>query len=151
MTTFRLFHRTEAEFATGILKEGFREDINNGAKSLFPTMQAHRGVYLSDIPVNCQDGAKGDVLLEVLFDMSEIEMSHRFEFIPEPVDQDDGTTPVPMFAPYREFLVPAAFVNAHSKIRLVAEDDADELDIWAGEVREKRWADYHQKYPGETT
>ena len=53
------YHRTNA--AESILKEGFRD--NNGlVGALYLGIE---GVFLSNVPLDCNEGAKGNQLLEV--------------------------------------------------------------------------------------
>ena len=80
---FRLFHRTEAEWAQAIMQEGFKEDVNNSLISAAFMSAAGSGVFLSDIPVDGIDGAKGEALIELLFSLSEDEIASKFELVYE--------------------------------------------------------------------
>ncbi len=129
----RLFHKTESEFAECILRDGFRDDINNSLKSLAVMDQLGNGVFFSDIPVGCTDGAKGETLIEALFDLPLTELSEKYEH-----QYDDG------LSPFREFQIPAAIVNAHARLRILGAEEADELETWAVEERYRRWRHWEE-------
>lgn len=118
---FRLFHRTRAEVVEAILRDGFRDS----EQWLGCSGSDLEGVFLSDIPVTCQDGAKGEALIEVIFDIPEHEISSQFEFL------DEGQL-------FREFMVPAQFIREHAKLRLLIDEEIEELECWAVEVRLRR-------------
>jgi hypothetical protein len=75
------------------------------------------GVWLGDSPMDMNEGAKGDQVLQVEF--------------PNDVDLGDFEV-VKEHKPYREWCVPAALINAQATVTLMSDDDVDEL------VRE-RW------------
>ena len=85
-----LYHRTSAAIAERILSEGFRD-----ATGTYLTLNEHTGVWLSNVPLDVNEGAKGDTLLQV--ELPE-KMIAKFEWI------EDGK-------PYREWLVPALLIN----------------------------------------
>jgi hypothetical protein len=99
------YHRTNA--AEAILRDGFLD--NNGLCG------AHHagieGVFLSDVPLDCNDGAKGDQLLEIalpsLHDISDYELI------------EDGK-------PYREWCVPAEILNRYARTRLLKQEEENE-------------------------
>jgi hypothetical protein len=99
MTIF--YHRTTEAGARIILREGFRDAIGN-----YLTGEKHKGVWLSNIPLDCNEGAKGDVLLRVEMPMRGLK---KFEWI------EDGK-------PYREWLVPAELINKQAKVSVEVED-----------------------------
>jgi len=102
-----LYHRTYCEPARRIiLEEGFRDGTGTYLTHL--TQQTWSGVWLSDEPLDENEGARGDTLLEVHTDLSESELS-TYEW----AEEGKG---------YREFLVPASIVNSRSRIQ-IAEDD----------------------------
>lgn len=84
----RVYHSTPV--AETILKEGFRDNVGFYMLSVPVT-----GVWLSDTPLSCNEGAKGDVVLRL--EIPE-EALLSFEVI------EEGK-------PYREFCVPANVVN----------------------------------------
>jgi len=98
----KLFHRTPQ--AASILKDGFRD-----GEGTYLTETMHRGVWLSDRPLDFGQGAKGNDLL--LLDIPEDDIS-PFEWI------EEGK-------PYREFLVPAEIINRFGPPDHVDEDEYD--------------------------
>jgi hypothetical protein len=97
------YHRTTEASARSILHEGFRDSVG-----YFLTSQKHKGVWLSDVPLDCNAGAKGDVLLRVEMPMRGLKK--RYEWI------EDGK-------PYREWLVPAELLNRQAKVSVEVEAD----------------------------
>lgn len=97
----KCYHRTRVESAEQILKDGFR-DATGG----FLTDELHSGVWFSDVPLTCNEGAKGEVVFEV-----EIpdEMFAAKEW------PEEGK-------PYREALLPAEIVNLHGPPAVVEHD-----------------------------
>jgi hypothetical protein len=86
-----LYHNTTRENAESILREGFRDHTDE-----YMTTQLHTGVWLSDTPLDENEGPCSEALLVLQLD--EVTVAH-FEWI------EDGKG-------YREFLVPAAIVNS---------------------------------------
>lgn len=97
----RLYHRTTSANAASILTRGFKDAVGR-----YMTEEAHEGVWLSDRPLDANEGANGDTLLVVDLDVAAEELADKFEW------EEEGK-------PYREFLVPAALVNANGKIAVV--------------------------------
>jgi hypothetical protein len=97
-----LYHRTTEEAAAAILTGGF---INH--TDYYGGTRLHTGVWLSDQPLDINEGAQGDVLLEVA-GLSETDIRHC-EWI------EDGK-------PYREWLIDAAIINTDATIRRVTSD-----------------------------
>jgi hypothetical protein len=95
----RVYHRTGA--AQSILSRGFREGVG-----FYLTSRVHRGVWLSDRPLDENDGAFGDTVLAVKIPIRELRSS-------EWVEEGKG---------YREFLVPARVVNSFGPPRVVDHD-----------------------------
>lgn len=106
----RLFHRTKADNARAILAGGFRD-----AEGRYLTDQTFRGVWLSDRPLNINQGADGDTLLEVALDVGEAELAEW-----EWVEEDK---------PYREFLIPASVVNGRGKVRVMSDEEESSLEV----------------------
>lgn len=96
----RLIHRTFA--ADAILAEGFRDGHGR-----YLTTQCLSGVWLSDRPLDIDEGADGDTLLELDIPEHEIE---SYEWV------EDGKG-------YREYLVPAEIVNRYGPPRSVATEE----------------------------
>jgi len=99
----RLFHRTSAETAEAILKSGFKDGTGS-----YLTAQEYSGVWLSDVPLDPNEGAFGDILLEVMLNVPEQELE-QFEW------KEEGKG-------YREWLVPALLINSKAVVRIVAEE-----------------------------
>ena len=70
-----------------------------------------QGVFLSDAPVDCNEGAQGDQLLEVTLS----ECCCDFDYY-ELVEQHASSKS------YRESCLPVAVLNSHAEIRLLEED-----------------------------
>jgi len=92
----RLFHRTFA--AASILSEGFRD-----GHGMYLTNQCFSGVWLSDKPLDINEGADGDVLLALDIPGQEVE---SYEW------KEEGKG-------YREFLVPAEIVNQYGPPKII--------------------------------
>jgi hypothetical protein len=99
-----LWHRTEAASATVIMKIGFQDGCGS-----YGTTRESSGVFLSDRPLDENEGACGDALLRVSLDCAEDEIGD-FEWVEED-------------KPYREWQIPASFVNARSKVVLCELDE----------------------------
>ena len=99
-----LYHRTTQDAAQAILAEGFRDGTGT-----YLTDSLHTGVWLSDQPLDANEGAVGDTLLEMRMPAHVVE---AYEWVQE------GW-------PYREFLIPAALVNAYGPPRIVPDDDVN--------------------------
>ena len=103
----RFYHRTTGARAATILADGFRD-----ATGEYLTQQEHTGVWLSDVPLDANEGTSGDALLEVAIDGTEIA---QYEWVQEP-----------SFG-YREWLVPAALLNSRAQVRLLTDEEEDAL------------------------
>jgi hypothetical protein len=101
----KLYHRTTASRAEAILRDGFKDGTGH-----YLTDQLHSGVWLSNEPLDCNEGATGDVLLEVE-GLIDAELA-AYEWV------EEGKT-------YREWLIPAAIVNTKATVRIV--DDEGEI------------------------
>ncbi len=94
-----LFHRTDKEAADAILRDGFRDACGS-----YGTTHNHRGVWFSNVPLDENEGACGDVLLRVAARFSYKQLA-AYEWVSE----RNG---------YREWLIPASLVNAHAKVTI---------------------------------
>jgi hypothetical protein len=106
-----LYHRTTAAAAQQIVREGFRD-----AEGYYLTDRLWRGVWLSDVPLDSSDfGGPPDAttLLRVTVDLDEEALS-EWEWV------EEGK-------PYREWLAPAALVNAHGTVEILTEEEEWEL------------------------
>jgi hypothetical protein len=101
-----LYHRTSRESAKQIQADGFRDGVGN-----YLTENSHSGVWLSNVPLDENEGASGDVLLEITVSLTEADVS-KYEW----AEEGKG---------YREFLIPAELLNPSMQMRIV-EDRADQ-------------------------
>lgn len=90
----KLYHGTTLTARTAILADGFRDGCGH-----YMTRREHRGVWLSDRLLDENEGVSTEAVLIVDIDASLI---GPYEWVNEPS------------MGYREFLVPAAILNAHS-------------------------------------
>jgi hypothetical protein len=118
-----LYHRTDS--AGKILAEGFR-DCARGLGEIFGPR-----VWLSASPLDCNEGAKGNQLLEVVVDLSTEELFYCYE-----VKEADK--------PHREFVFPASFLNAKAKVRMLIGEDL------ANAERGPWWNEYPAGEPQKT-
>jgi hypothetical protein len=104
LLSLEFYHRTN--IAAVITHDGFRNTENYMSA---PTL---RGVFLSDIPVDRNEGTKGRQLLEITLplscDVSEYELIEK------------GKT-------YREWCVPAEIINKNATVRLLSAKEALDL------------------------
>jgi hypothetical protein len=110
-----LFHRTTAEAARAILDSGFRDRRDHfGFRNEAGVEVEFEGVWLSDVPLDGTDfgSADGDTLLAVTLDNQDL-------IDCEVVEEGNVRS-------YREWLVPAAAINARGKVRLVSADGEEE-------------------------
>src|SRR5262245_1739746 len=97
-----LYHRTTDEAAAAILRDGFRDSSEFTAFGL-------KGVFVSDVPLDCHEGAKGDALLRIDLE-GDIATLDEYELIEW------------MANPNREWIVPARLLN-RGKVQLWDEFD----------------------------
>ena len=95
-----LYHRTTKDAAHSIRENGFRD-----ATGAYLTKHTYTGVWFADVPLDENEGADGSVLLEVDLNVTDKEVS-EYEWV------EQGK-------PYREWLIPAEFVNARGQVRVV--------------------------------
>jgi hypothetical protein len=101
-TMVTLYHGTTEEIARLIVVDGFGD-----SEGYFGTESLHSGVWLSDRPLEADEGASGNALLRVGLNIGDQEIS-RFEWI------EDGKA-------YREWLIPARLINEIAN-RVVVEE-----------------------------
>ena len=94
----KAYHRTDASGA--IMAAGFRDSVG-----YYMTSSRHRGVWVSDQPLDANEGASGNALVAVA--------------LPEDVFARYEWVQTPGFG-YREALVPARILNRYHR-RLVKE------------------------------
>ena len=97
MILYRRVDRAEAE---AIFERGFEDRAGE-----YMTGTIHRGVFVSDVPLDCNEGAWGDVLVEIAVDMPESALG-EWEW------EEEGK-------PYREWQIPAKILNAHARVRVI--------------------------------
>lgn len=97
----RFYHRTTNAAAEAILRGGFRD-----GRGTYLTANSYEGVWISSVPLDGNEGAHGDVLLAVDIPIQRV---REFEW----VEEGKG---------YREFLVPAAVLNTHARVRVKERD-----------------------------
>ena len=88
-----VFHRTHRDAAIAILREGFKD-----ATGSYFTDHTFSGVWVSNVPLDENEGAKGDMLFSISIPAKAI---RKYEWIEE-------------VKPYREFLVPASVLNSQA-------------------------------------
>ena len=108
-----LYHRTTALAAQVILDSGFRDNRDNfGFVNEAGEPFELKGVWLSDVPLDGNDfGRDRETLLAVTLDDHDL------------IDCEvlgEGN-----FQSYREWLVPAAVINARGKVRLVLGEEEE--------------------------
>ena len=91
-----------------ILKNGFKDSTSN-----YLTQNEYTGVWISDVPLDENEGAVGDALLLVEI---ATHLVKGYEWI------EEGK-------PYREFLVPAIVLNRHGIITQCSERDEEEFEL----------------------
>lgn len=92
-----VFHCTTKAAAESILRVGFRD-----ATGRYLTNREWSGVWVSDRPLDNNEGASGDVCLQI--DIAEDRLT-AFEWI------EEGK-------PFREWMVPAAVLNEAGAVKL---------------------------------
>jgi hypothetical protein len=97
-----LYHRTSAADAIRIIEEGFGD-----ASDAYMTTRKHVGVWLSDRPLDENEGAIGDTLLQVDLLLTEHAIA-EYEW------SEEGK-------PYREWLMPAELINGNARVAIATE------------------------------
>jgi hypothetical protein len=103
-----LYHRTNRRAARAILGRGFRD-----ATGSYLTSRRFRGVWFSNQPLDVNAGAEGDRLLRVV--------------LPIPLRELRVYEWVEQGKPYREWLLPAALVNARRRWLVVVPPFTEEV------------------------
>jgi hypothetical protein len=105
------FHTTDA---AAMLRDGFRD----GTGSYLLASLTLTGVFLADMPVDVNEGARGDQVLAV-------ELPDDLDLDPFELIED--------MKPYREWCVPAQLVNEHGAVRMLRQDELDEMWMARGD------------------
>jgi hypothetical protein len=114
------FHTTAA--AEEILQDGFRDA--EGSYGL--ATHSLRGVFVANVPVDCNEGAIGDQVLEIMLP-GDVDLT-GFELI------DEG-----QHSAYREWCVPAELLNTRAAVRLLTDAEVEaRLGQWTDEVYSRR-------------
>ena len=111
-----LYHRTTRENAQSILASGFR----NGTGT-YGIAREVSGVWLSDVPLDINDGAEGNTVFEITVSLSEDQLQ-PYEWI-EQVKR------------FREWCIPAAVLEGHVTTRI----DPCSLYEWIAEAQAAVW------------
>jgi hypothetical protein len=88
-----LYHRTNRTASRAIMRRGFKDTTGYYMIAL-PTS----GVWVSDRPLDVNEGARGDILLRVTVRLGKRDL-RKYEWV------EEGK-------PYREWQLPAALINA---------------------------------------
>ena len=103
------YHRTATENAAVIIESGFRDGTGT-----YGTNREHRGVWISDRPLDANDGAEGDTVITMEVELTAEELDF-FEWVQE------GSG-------YREWLIPAETLNARMRSKAIGESNSDIFD-----------------------
>ena len=103
----RLYHTTTPEAAEKIVSDGFRDSTG-----FYLIARETSGVWLSNVPLDANEGTTGDTVLLVDSVLSEKEIA-QFEWI------EEGK-------PYREWQIPAKLINENASIRVATDEEVDE-------------------------
>jgi len=95
----KLYHITTRERVDAISKKGFKDQTGTYGTGIF-----HKGIWISNVPLDINEGAMGDVLFS--FEIPE-KIIASYEWI------EEGK-------PYREFLVPAKILNTYLRMKEVS-------------------------------
>jgi hypothetical protein len=100
----RYFHQTTRAAADAIMSQGFCDGVGT-----YGTDREWRGVWISDMPLDSNEGACGETLLQISLNATTAELDWW-----EWVEEGKG---------YREWLIPAEFLNSRiSYIGVVSYD-----------------------------
>ena len=103
---YHFWHHTKRKIANVILNSGFKD-----AKGGYLTSNEHEGVWISDVPLDVNEGADGDTYLEILLDLPDNVLA-EYEWV------ETGK-------PYREWLIKAHLLNQHATARIVSDEEIE--------------------------
>jgi hypothetical protein len=106
----RVFHRTS--HAQSIIASGFRDGTG---KYMLDIKEPLSGVFVSDVPLDCNEGAWGDMLLSLEVPA---ELFEQHELV------EDGK-------PYREAIIPAAMLNQHGPPKIENGEQMTRAEVFA--------------------
>src|SRR5690348_6325530 len=75
MSKTELYHRTTKDCADLIINNGFKDGCDSYGIFRNGSPRELRGVWLSDVPLDANEGAEGDTLLKVTLPLTEVELS----------------------------------------------------------------------------
>ena len=104
----QVFHRTDA--AEAIMRDGFRD---NTGTFLLQDVEPQTGVFVSDMPLDCNEGTKGADL--ILVEVFEAEIAEH-----EWIDEEG-------LQPWREWCVPARMLNTFPRRWLTGEETEEAM------------------------
>jgi hypothetical protein len=96
----KFYHTTTESAAVAILRDGFRD-----AEGGFLTGLQWKGVWMSDAPLDPNEGVKGITVLVIQTDLS-LGAFASYEWV------EEGK-------PYREWLIPASLLNSSCKVSML--------------------------------
>lgn len=99
----KLYHATPAEAADAIMQDGFRDSVGS---YMLEGMEL-TGVFVSDVPLDENEGTKGGATIEIVC----------------AVEPDPDLELVEDKKPYREWCLPASWLNAQGTLRLLDDDE----------------------------
>jgi hypothetical protein len=99
-----LYHRTTEHIARQIIANGFRD-----GEGAYMTTHVWSGVWVSDRPLDENEGARGNALIRIELAKEECEIA-KFEWI------EDGKG-------YREWLMPADLINEFGAVEIQEIDE----------------------------
>ena len=94
-----LYHVTSSESATAIKRDGFRDTGGSYMTESEHRGVEHHGVWLSDYPLDANEGAWADTVIAVDLPLSKADLD-QYEW------KEEGKG-------YREWLIPAAVINKY--------------------------------------
>ena len=117
--TMRLYPSTTPESAEKIVADGFRD-----SSGYYMIPDKTSGVWLAEMPLDANEGTRGDTTLIVDLAVSEQDIA-EYEWI------EEGK-------PYREWQIPAKLINENASIRLATEEEVDEAEEIGWKLRRER-------------
>ena len=111
----KVFHNTRRTAAEAIMSGGFID-----AEGSHMTTNVYRGVWVSNVPLDINEGADGDTLLSFELDES---VFREYEWV-----EDEK--------PYRESLIPAEILNQYGTPEIVGEEEMEALSMARFPTRE---------------
>ncbi len=73
-------------------------------------------MFISDVPLNCNEGTKGNQLLEITLPEGCCDLTY-YELVEEPKEKT-----------YREWCIPVEIINRGATVRLLNEEESEEAE-----------------------